>query len=252
MFIILCGKEPAAQQGDAHCFQVAGFDDVVDAPVHVVFVCGLGLPLQPEKLFVIATEWNCAPGLGNRLDAWNGGEFVIELTEGSADRIRFCTHHGGRERKPKREHIVRIETRINAPQRRQTADGQSRADKQHDSQCHLGDHEYTLHAMAGSTDSPATLLERRRETKEKPRVKISTWVSSPTCSARGKAAGSTPSAARVPQPARSKPSPPPARAIRTLSVSNWRITRPWLAPSAARTANSRVRLGARANNKLAD
>ena len=44
---------------------------------------------------------------------------------------------------------------------------------------------------------------------------------------------------------------PPAMPSRTLSVSNWRITRAGLAPRAARIANSRVRPVERASRRLA-
>ena len=44
---------------------------------------------------------------------------------------------------------------------------------------------------------------------------------------------------------------PPATPSKTLSVSNWRITRAGLAPRAARIANSRVRPVERARRRLA-
>ena len=47
------------------------------------------------------------------------------------------------------------------------------------------------------------------------------------------------------------PAPPPARASKVLSVSNWRITRPRLAPSESRRPISFCRLTARARSRLA-
>ena len=57
--------------------------------------------------------------------------------------------------------------------------------------------------------------------------------------------------AAVPHCARSKPPIPPNRARTTLSVSNWRMIRPRVAPTAARTAISLPRTDARASNRLA-
>lgn len=53
------------------------------------------------------------------------------------------------------------------------------------------------------------------------------------------------------QDVRSRPSTPPITESRVLSVNNWRTTRPWLAPSAARIANSRVQATERRRSKLA-
>ena len=63
--------------------------------------------------------------------------------------------------------------------------------------------------------------------------------------------GSTLSAPCSPQEARSKPKPPPARASRRLSVKSCRITRPRVAPSAERMANSCVRAVERASRRFA-
>ena len=62
--------------------------------------------------------------------------------------------------------------------------------------------------------------KRTPASREMAAVKTSTRASSPTCSARGRAAGSIRSAARVPHAARSKLSAPPARASPALSVSS--------------------------------
>src|ERR1700723_2617311 len=69
-------------------------------------------------------------------------------------------------------------------------------------------------------------------------------------SARGSAAGSAASTALVPHFARTRPSAPPAIPSSTLSVNSWRITRNWLAPLAARMANSRARPPQRASSRL--
>ena len=47
------------------------------------------------------------------------------------------------------------------------------------------------------------------------------------------------------------PSVPASNAIRTLSTSNWRTSRPRPAPSAARIDISRARVADRASNRLA-
>ncbi len=82
-------------------------------------------------------------------------------------------------------------------------------------------------------------------------VNSKTRTSRPISFARGKVAGKFCNANLVPQDASNKPSPPPARANNMLSVSNWRTILPRAAPSAARTANSRVLPVERAISKLA-
>ena len=86
---------------------------------------------------------------------------------------------------------------------------------------------------------------------DNPAVKPSTCQSIPISSARGNASGSAASTDVVPAFATINPSAPPAAPRSTLSVSNCRITRHGLAPSAARIANSLVRPVERASNRFA-
>ena len=53
------------------------------------------------------------------------------------------------------------------------------------------------------------------------------------------------------QPAASSPRAPPAIAIRRLSVTSWRASRPGVPPRAVRTANSWWRAAARAASRPA-
>ena len=97
VFIVVGSEEPAVEQRNAHRLQIVRFDDVVDGPVHVVVVGRLRLPIEPEELLVITAQGDRSPCLGDRLDTWDGGEFVVEPTEGGADRIRVGAHHRRRK-----------------------------------------------------------------------------------------------------------------------------------------------------------
>ena len=40
-----------------------------------------GLAFNPEQLFIVAQKGKRATRQGNRLNAWNAAEFVVELTK---------------------------------------------------------------------------------------------------------------------------------------------------------------------------
>ena len=82
-------------------------------------------------------------------------------------------------------------------------------------------------------------------------VKASTRQSTPTSPSRGMLAGPIAISARVAQNATTSPATPPARPSTTLSARNCCTSRQRPAPSAARTATSRVRPLARASSRLA-
>ena len=84
-----------------------------------------------------------------------------------------------------------------------------------------------------------------------PAVNSKTFQSIPTSLARGNPEGNRCSATFVPHAAITKPSPPPASASSMLSVRSCRTILPRPAPSAARTANSRLRPIERARRRLA-
>ena len=84
-----------------------------------------------------------------------------------------------------------------------------------------------------------------------PAVNNKTLQSIPTSLARGNPEGKCCSATFVPHAASNNPSPPPATASSVLSVRSWRMILPLPAPSAARTANSRLRPIERAKSRFA-
>ena len=84
-------------------------------------------------------------------------------------------------------------------------------------------------------------------------MKSNTRPSREISSARGKVPGKVLSTALTPREGEQQARAiPPRPASRTLSVRSWRTTRQWPAPSAARTANSRVRPMERASKKIRD
>ena len=68
VLVVLGVKKRPRQQRNSHRLQVVRFDDVVDGPVHVVFVRRFWLALKPKELFVVAAQGNRSPRLRNRLD----------------------------------------------------------------------------------------------------------------------------------------------------------------------------------------
>ena len=84
-----------------------------------------------------------------------------------------------------------------------------------------------------------------------PSVKPSTGRSRLVSPKRGTSCGMRDESRATPQSAKSRPSRPPTHASSVLSVSNWRMMRARLAPSATRTAISRPRPAARASNRFA-
>ena len=82
-------------------------------------------------------------------------------------------------------------------------------------------------------------------------MKSRTYGSIPISPERGKLPGAAAITRLVPQRAITNPIMAPPSDSSTLSVNNWRTTRPRSAPSAARMANSRLRAVARASSKLA-
>ena len=84
-----------------------------------------------------------------------------------------------------------------------------------------------------------------------PAVNASTAPSIRICWNRGISWGVRLPIASMPRIARSRPNPPPIRARSMLSASIWNVSRPRLAPSAARTAISLRRPAARASSKFA-
>ena len=83
------------------------------------------------------------------------------------------------------------------------------------------------------------------------RVNASTVPLTPISPKSGRSCGLIACSAFMPQSARSRPEPPPRNARSMFSVSSWRRMRIRWAPSATRTAISRLRAEARAINRFA-
>ena len=98
------------------------------------------------------------------------------------------------------------------------------------------------------TGSKPKRMPTARETRS---VKHSTGALRCTSEERGNVAGTSFSAACVPQLAKSKPNAPPARASIVLSVSSWLMILMRPAPRAKRIANSRARAFERARSRFA-
>ena len=61
VLIVLRGEEAPALERDVHHVEIAGLDDVVDGPVHAVFIRWFWLTVEPEELFVVARHGQVRP-----------------------------------------------------------------------------------------------------------------------------------------------------------------------------------------------
>ena len=77
---ISVGDEAAAYEGDAHDLQIIRLNHVTQSPVHVVFVGGFWLVLEPEKLLVVvAGHGDGAVDKRNRADPGNACNAAIDF-----------------------------------------------------------------------------------------------------------------------------------------------------------------------------
>ena len=164
MLVIGGAEKTAANQRNAHGFQIVRLDDVADGPVHVVFAGGLGLIVQPEKLLVIRAQRNCSPGRGHCLHSRRRREiFAARRGKPSESRRGLASLIVGAQRNAEDQDIMRIETRLNIPKMRKRAAHQSRADQQHQGHGHFENDKNTLRAMARAAGAAAAFLERIRQ-----------------------------------------------------------------------------------------
>src|SRR5208283_1362795 len=116
MLVILRREESSLAQENAHHPQIICLDDVVEGPIHVVLAGWFCLTLKPEKLLIVPSQRNRAPGLRYARNTGKCRNLAVKLANRSANCFRFGAHHGGRKRESKGHGIVRIETRIGSPQ----------------------------------------------------------------------------------------------------------------------------------------
>ena len=199
---------------------------------------------------------------GNLADAL--GELLISGARGRR-RLR-----GGRGKSNfEGDDVLRFEARVHGPQVMDRAKEQSGARQQDQRECDLRDCENTLRALmarqsnrgrasfrsacrsASACFSAGTRPNNIPTAIEAPSANKRTEAFTPIFSVRGRLPGTAASTAVRPHFATASPRTPPANDRSTLSVINcWTICMR-LAPSARRTANSRVRAAERASNRLA-
>src|SRR6266436_5046315 len=157
--IVHCEKAPAKQR-NSHDLEIVRLHDVVQRPLHVVFIRRLRLTIDPEKLFVVTDHRKRSPRLRSSFNARSGCELGIEFAHVGPNRGWRRAHHRWGQRQSKSEYIVGLKSRVRAPEHREASDHQPRTNQQHQRHGHLRDDEDSLSAMTRATTSKATLLQR--------------------------------------------------------------------------------------------
>ena len=158
MLVILRREEAAALERNPHDFQILRLDEVKERHLHRRLARGLRLAFQPEGQLGIALHGNSASRKGGSLDAGHGIEAVVNLAPSGANGIRGADRGG--KRHVEGQHVVGIESRIDAPEFGEAANHQSGARQQDDGERHFHDHENPLGAMPGAARPAPSLLER--------------------------------------------------------------------------------------------
>src|SRR5271167_1134758 len=115
MLVILRREESSLPQRDSHHPQIIRFDDVIEGPIHVALGGRFWPTLEPEKLLIIPSQWNRAPGLRYARNTGKLCNLAVKLANGCSNCFGFCGPHGRWKRKSKSHGIVRIEPRIGFP-----------------------------------------------------------------------------------------------------------------------------------------
>lgn len=118
------------------------------------------MAIDPKKLLVIAAHRERAPRLRGRHDARSRRKFGVEIADVGPNSSGRRVQQRRRQRQSERKDIVGPESRVDVPERDQTADHETRAHQQNQRHSHFQHHEDALCAMARAATSAATFLER--------------------------------------------------------------------------------------------
>ena len=158
MLAILRREEAAALERNLHDLQILRLDEVKERQLHRRLARGLRLAFQPVGHFGIALQGNSASGKGGRPDAGHGIEAVVNLAPRGPSGIGGAARGG--KRQVEGQHVVGIESRIDAPEVGKAANHQSGAREQHDGEGHFDGNENSLRAMTGAARPAPSLLKR--------------------------------------------------------------------------------------------
>ena len=88
----------------------------------------------------------------------------MNLVERGPYRVRGLRLVGMRAGEFERHDVLGIEAGIEGPELKQSANHQSRTDKEHQGHCHLTDHKDCLRAAPGAGDSPSAFIQGPAQT----------------------------------------------------------------------------------------
>ena len=159
MLVVLRREEAAALERNPHDFQIVRLDEVKERHLHrrLGSKAWVGLPARR------AARNRLSRGMdrrreGSGLNAGNGIEAVLNLAPSGANGLRGADRGG--KRHVEGQHVVGIESGIDAPEFGEAANHQSGAGQQDERQRHFHDHENPLGAMPGAARPAPSFLER--------------------------------------------------------------------------------------------